>query len=177
MRRAPIKPLPSRDVLLALFSYETTTGILRWKPTSERWRKRFVGKSAGTITARGYIAVGIKTNGKTTYYLAHRIIWKMMTGNEPQDQIDHRDGSRLNNRWRNLRAAANGPNLQNAKLRADNKSGVKGVSWDRSHKKWKAVISVDKQAVQLGRFGSVSAAETAIINARQHLHGEFARAR
>lgn len=100
-----------------------------------------------------------------------------MTGDEPPEMIDHRDGDELNLRWENLRAATNGQNLQNAKLRRDNGSGVKGVHWDASHKKWRAVISVHKSHHHLGRFDTVADAETAILAARQHMHGDFARSK
>jgi hypothetical protein len=181
MTRAPIKRLPSLPTLTALLFYDAATGALTWKHKSGRsrseiaWNNRCGGKAAGTVTFRGYIAIGIRKNGKATYYLAHRIIWKMMTGRDPKDQVDHRDGNRQNNRWLNLREAGNGPNLQNAKLRSDNRSGVKGVHWDARHKKWRAVISVDKRSLRLGRFNTILAAETAISAARKKLHGEFAR--
>lgn len=98
-----------------------------------------------------------------------------MTGEEPPEFVDHKDGDRLNNRFANFRAADNGKNLQNAKLRKDNISGVKGVSWDASHNKWRAIISVGKQHFRLGRFDTVEEAKAVIDRKRQELHGEFAR--
>jgi hypothetical protein len=169
MKRAPIKQLPSRNELLQLFSYNPENGDLHWRVRSG---PRAAGQRVGTINWRGYLVIGIDR----VYYYAGRIIWKMMTGTDPEAWIDHIDGNRTNNKWSNLRLATNGQNLHNSKLRVDNKSGVKGVHWDVRHKKWRAVISMNKQSIRLGRFNTINEAETAILLERAKLHGEFARA-
>lgn len=176
-RRSDIKPLPSLERLNELLTYDETSGLLTWKmlPATSRsnicHNNKCGGKVAGTIGAKGYIMIGI---GKV-YYLAHRIIWKMKTGADPIDQVDHEDTDRANNRWTNLREAANGPNIQNSKLRSDNKSGVKGVFWDAPHKAWRAVLTTNGKSVRLGRFKSLEKATSVITQARMESHGEFAR--
>ena len=180
MPRWKPKPLPSAEGLRAIFEYVPETGLLIWKRREVKSRSDFGfnnkcgGKVAGTVTGREgnqYIHVGI---GKV-YYQAHRIIWKMVTGEEPPEFIDHKDGNNLNNRWPNFRAADNGTNLQNAKLRKDNISGVKGVSWDAGHKMWRVTIAVNKKYYRFGRFSTVEEAKAVIDQKRQELHGEFAR--
>jgi hypothetical protein len=177
-RRSDIKPLPSLEVLNALLSYDEHTGVLTWKmqPATSRgnigFNNKCGGKVAGTVGEHGYVSVGI---GKRQYYLAHRIIWKMMTGVDPLDQVDHEDTDRSNNRWSNLRAAANGPNIQNSKLRKDNTSGIKGVHWDMRHKKWRAVITANGKSTRLGRFPTIQEAASVIAQARLEMHGDFAR--
>lgn len=79
-------------------------------------------------------------------------------------------------RWRNLRGTSNGPNIQNSRIRKDNKSGIKGVHWDAHHKAWRAVITANKTSVRLGRFKRLEDAEAAVLAARMKLHGDFARA-
>ena len=176
-RRSDIKPLPSLERLNELLTYDEYTGLLIWKmlPAISRsnicHNNKCGGKVAGTISVKGYVMIGI---GKV-YYLAHRIIWKMMTGEDPIDQVDHEDTNRSNNRWKNLRQAANGPNIQNSKLRKDNSSGVKGVFWDNHHKKWRAVITTNGKSHRLGRFSSIEEAAAVISAARLQMHGEFAR--
>ena len=176
-RRSDIKPLPSLERLRDLLLYDEQTGVLTWKlqPATSRsnicFNNKCGGKVAGTVGAKGYIMLGI---GKV-YYLAHRIIWKMMTGEDPVDQVDHEDTDRGNNRWTNLRQASNGPNIQNSKLRKDNASGVKGVHWDAQHKKWRAVITTDGKSQRLGRFSSIEEAANIICTARLQQHGDFAR--
>jgi hypothetical protein len=176
-RRSDIKPLPSLERLNELLSYNEFSGILTWKILSATSRanigfnNKCGGKVAGTIGAKGYIMIGIDK----IYYLAHRVIWKMKTGIDPVDIIDHENTKRSDNRWLNLREAANGSNIQNSKLRKDNSSGIKGVHWDSQHKKWRAVISTNGQSQRLGRFSSIEEAANIISAARLQLHGEFAR--
>jgi hypothetical protein len=98
-----------------------------------------------------------------------------MTGSDPDDQIDHKNTDRLNNRWENLRPVENGQNIQNSNVRKDNLSGVKGIHWDASHKKWRAVLRVNGKTIRLGRFSSKDDAANVIANARLSEHGEFAR--
>jgi hypothetical protein len=173
-KRAPIKEMPSQEMLLKLFDYNPETGSLFWRP---RLGKGYnvCGKPAGTINARGYLVVGIRTDQKLIYYYAPRIIWKMMTGTDPGNFIDHKNGNRLDNRWGNLRLANNGENICNSKLRKDNRSGVKGVTWDSEAKKWRAVISINKRSIRLGRFASLEQAAKVITAKRAELHGAFAR--
>lgn len=176
-RRSDIKPLPSLERLNELLSYNEETGVLTWKmlaPTSHSnigFNNKCGGKVAGTIGLKGYLVVGIEKS----YYLAHRIIWKMVTGEDPPDQVDHRDTDRLNNRWSNFRSTENGKNIQNSKMRCDNKSGVKGVHWEADRQMWRGVISVEGKQIKIGRFHDLGAARIAMEEARQKLHGEFAR--
>jgi hypothetical protein len=176
-RRNDIKPLPSLERLNELLSYDELSGILTWKmqPTTSRsnicFNNKCGGKVAGTINEDGYVVLGIAKK----YYLAHRIIWKLMTGSDPLDIVDHEDTDKGNNCWLNLREAANGPNIQNSKLRSDNKSGVKGVFWDAPHKAWRAVLTTNGTSIRLGRFKSLEKATSVITQARLRNHGEFAR--
>lgn len=176
-RRSDIKPLPSLERLNELLAYDEHTGVLTWKmqPATSRsnicHNNKCGGKVAGTIGSKGYIMIGI---GKV-YYLAHRIIWKMKTGVDPTDQVDHEDTDRLNNRWGNLREACNGPNIQNSKMRKDNRSGVKGVFWESDRQMWRGVITVSGKQIRIGRFHDIELARVAMDAARKRLHGDFAR--
>lgn len=172
-KRAPIKPLPPRAELHRLFIYEPDTGILRWRirphPNALRIHP---GQPVRTVSECGYLVVGI---GRV-YYLVHRIIWKMMLGVDPSDQIDHRDTDRLNNRWDNLRPADNGSNRWNSRLAKNNTSGVKGVCYDAGRRKWVAYIGVGKTYIRLGRFKSFNDACAVRAAAADKLHGSFSRA-
>lgn len=170
MKRAPIKSLPDAAELHRIFSYESGAGILRWKSVRRYAHRIEVGGIAGTVSSCGYLKVGI---GRS-YYAAHRIIWKMMTGTDPADQIDHIDGDRLNNRWTNLRAATNGQNRWNIKRQKNNRSGVTGVCPERGG--WKAYISAGHGQQDLGRFKNKNDAIMARRAAVEKLHAEFTRA-
>lgn len=167
--RPPIKVLPPADELRRLFTYEPETGILRSR--LKRGRHGPVSIVGNFSIGNGYMLVCIDH----VHYMAHRLVWKMVTGDEPTAQIDHRDGDKVNNRWANLRPVTNGQNIQNSKIRVDNGSGAKGVCWDAWHRKWAAYISVNGQQFKLGRFDQKDHAISARASAERKMHGEFAR--
>lgn len=187
MKRKPIRILPAVELLRSLLDYDPVTGSLRWKSKSATshlnkiFNSKYAGKAAGSMSAgrahgdNKYLVVGVRDAGRYQQFPAHRIIWKIVTGEEPPPLIDHKDGDAVNMKWNNLRAATNGQNIRNAKLRSDNISGVKGVSWDSGHKKWRAIISIDKRYVRLGRYDTIAQARAVIELEREKMHGEFAR--
>lgn len=126
--------LPSREILLTRLEYYPYTGALLWKPVGEitmpgkgvaqRWNKLYADMEAFTsIDGEGYLYGRLDH----TFYKAHRIIWKMQTGEEP-DQIDHKDRNKLNNAWLNLRKSSAFGNATNRGMRSDNTSGFTGVT-------------------------------------------------
>lgn len=151
-------PLPSKDELARLLTYDPITGEFLWKERAAAlfanpkkagsWNTQFAGKPAFTTkNGNGYLC------GYIDYQklYAHRVAWKMVHGTEV-DQIDHINGDRSDNRICNLEAATNASNCRNARIRTDNTSGVTGVGWDTLVNKWHARITVDGAIVNLGRF-------------------------
>jgi hypothetical protein len=137
---------------------------LHWKiQTSQRAK---AGNKAGTIASNGYWTV--RYAGKL--YLNHRIIFAMHNGYWP-NIIDHADGNPLNNEPSNLREASKSQNGQNAKLRKDNLSGIKGVYFDKARGKW----AVRANGKTIGRFKDIELAELVSIEIRALTHGKFAR--
>ena len=182
--RADTKILPSQEALRGLFHYEPETGALTWKQqlgddrSTLGFNNKCAGKAAGTISkakvGKAYLMVGInnQTLGKK-YYLAHRLIWKWMTGEEPPQQVDHIDCDRLNNRWGNLRAADNGKNMMNTAPRS--LSGFKGVYWSRHHSKWRAVVTANGRTHHVGHFDTAEHAARERHRAAIRIQGGFAR--
>ena len=82
-------------------------------------------------TSRGYkfIQVGRKCIPQ------HRVAWFLAYGFWP-DEIDHINQDKADNRLINLRACTHSTNMLNRGLRADNTSGVTGVSYNKAAKKW-----------------------------------------
>ena len=101
----------------------------------------------------------------------HRVIMDA----PPRAHIDHIDSDGLNNRRENLRRATRAENAQNTRLPSHNTSGVKGVSWHSTSRKWVAQIRSNGRQHYLGRFSDIDAAAAAVDFARDFLHGDFAR--
>jgi hypothetical protein len=162
-------PLPSSDLLLTMFCYDAETGVLTWRVDKGRAKQ---GDVAGKPNASGHLA--FRLNGVN--YLAHRIIWKMMTGQDPLDEIDHKDVNGSNNKWDNLRESNRPQNMANVRAPVTNKSGVKNVNFHCGHKKWHAKLRTNNQFKHIGYFDTIEAAAAAIAEARSRINGEFARA-
>lgn len=146
------KALPSQEVLRQLLRYEPDTGKLFWRSRGPEWftdDKQAREHNAAIWNSRFAGAVAISTAGSDGYlrgpvlgkiYAAHRVIWKMVHGSDP-DFIDHIDGNRQNNRISNLRSITQTENNRNMCLRSTNRSGVMGVRWHRQAKKWQVNIA------------------------------------
>lgn len=167
------KPLPSQDEINQLLRYSPEDGKLFWKErsssifkttpkvTAERrarmWNLQFSGTEAFTCNyASGYkrgTFMGVD-------YLAHRIIWKMVTGEDP-DQVDHINGVKSDNRISNLRNVSPQENARNQHTPRNNTSGRIGVCWNAGSAKWQASISVQGRLRHLGLFQSLDEAVAA----------------
>lgn len=170
------KAVPSPEVLRQLLRYEPETGKLFWRernsdmfsnskqPAGQNaaiWNAKFAGKEAFTHVQKGY------RTGRVfdSLYRAHRVIFAMMTGAWPDDQVDHINHDRSDNRWSNLRSASNSENHKNMSLRADNASGVAGVSWCPRRSLWRSRIHVSGHDRHLGYFADKHQAIAARANA------------
>src|ERR1700721_3037973 len=98
---------------------------LQYDPTTGRWvwlrssRPGWVGRPAGSLDAYGYWC--IKLDGQS--YKASRLAHLYMTGEWPEEEMDHIDTKPWNDVWTNLRPATRLENIQNRNMRTDNSSG------------------------------------------------------
>lgn len=113
---------------------------------------------------------GYPRNVKHGKYL-HQIIKEYRPGYE----IDHIDGNKLNNLDSNLRYATRTENSRNLPLSKRNRSGCKGVWWDKANNAWQVKICVDRKQIFLGRFADYDQAVQVRHWAEQKYYGEFAR--
>lgn len=125
--------------------------------------------STGHVDAYGYWIVYVDSVAKK----AHRLIWEMHNGTIPAGMlVDHKDNVRSNNRIGNLRLATHAENTQNATLRRDSSSGVKGVSYRRGG--WVARVQCGDSRKEK-KFTNLADAEAWAIAYRKEVHGQFAR--
>ena len=100
------KPTPDNSTLESWFIYNKVTGDLIWKERSEgfhdnrsmkTWNTRRSGKVAGSKHyANHYIEVRIPDG---SLHKAHRLVWKMCTGEDASGIVDHVNGAPWDNRF------------------------------------------------------------------------------
>lgn len=159
----------NQQELKRLMSYDPVDGKFRWKLRPNN--RIHIGDVAGSMNGCGYI--GIRING--VQHKAHRLAWLYMTGELPAMQVDHCDGNKINNSWKNLRLATPAQNMQNRGVYSHNTRGYKGVSFHRKSGRWRASIRKDGRTLHLGSFQTREAAAEAYQQKAKELHGAFAR--
>lgn len=153
----------TQELLNELFEYKD--GNLYWK---NHKYKLLNGKKAGSIQGNGYIRVRIFGNP----YKAHRLIFLMKYGYLPKE-VDHINNNRSDNRIENLRAATKSQNRQNSLISKSNKSGVKGVCWDKTNNKWKVTMFVNNKQKYFGHYNDIDYAKFVADAMRYKYHKEF----
>lgn len=106
----------------------------------------------------------------------HRLAFLYMTGEMPPEDVDHIDGDRTNNAWRNLRSATRTENRWNTGAYKINTSGYKGAFYHSGARRWVAQINANGKKHYLGLFDTPEAAHAAYCKAAAELHGSFFRA-
>ena len=151
-----------------LLTYDKSTGIItRTKTISGNAVK---GMVAGSVKKNGY--VHIQVDGKL--YLGHRLAWLHEFGQFPAGFLDHINGVRNDNRIDNLRPVTPSQNCHNERMRTNNTSGVKGVTWDKRRKSWVAKFWHEQKCINVGNFKNLDDAREAVMKKRKEIHGEFA---
>lgn len=164
------RPLTA-ERLRQLLSYDPETGVFKWR--SRRSGVRTAGMVAGNwSSSTGYCQIMIDKRN----YTAHRLAWLYQTGAWPGCEIDHINTDCTDTRWVNLREATQTQNRGNTRVRSDNTSGFKGVSWYKRDRKWDARVKVNGKQVYLGRFDDQHDAALVYAAAAYGAFGEFARA-
>ena len=159
----------TQDRLKFLFRYEENTGnFIRLIKTAKRSK---IGEIAGTQHNKGYWIIMVDG----VIYLAHRLAWLYMTGQWPDDQVDHIDMDRKNNKWSNLREATQTDNQGNKRVRLDSKNKLKGVF--KSGSKFWSSIRHSGKTTYLGTFDCPAAAHFAYTIAAHERFGPYARSR
>jgi len=87
---------------------------------------------------------------------------------------DHINKNKLDNRKENFRICSNIDNVKNANLSKNNTSGVTGVSWCKKNNIWRSDITVNRKAINLGRFNKFEDAVKIRLKAEKEYFGEFA---
>jgi hypothetical protein len=153
----------TQQQLKEVLHYDPETGIFRWRFSVANRIKPW--DVAGYNQGNGYLRVSI--NSKKQYL--HRIAWLYMTGNWPDDEIDHIDGIRSNNSFLNLREVTSKQNKENQKLAKNSTSGYRGVCWSKKDKRWFGHVIHNNKKYLAGYFKNKEDAIQAVAAKRAEL--------
>ena len=151
-----MKKMPTLDIIRSRYSYDPETGVVTQKLTS---------KAVSGRCKRGYGRVRIDKQ----YYQLHRVIWVLMTGDDPGDKlIDHINRDPTDNRWNNLRLVTVSQNQQNTtgwNIYRDKREG-------RS-KPWRATIRHEGKLQVIGTYACPLIARLAFEDKAKDIRGDY----
>lgn len=152
------------EKLSSAYTYRPDTGDFVWAINPGKLR-HLLGRIAGSCRGDGYRRMTV--GGQE--YMVHRLVWLVEHGVWPQNDIDHVNGVRSDNRVANLRDVPRFVNIQNRKRSdSDSKTGVLGVSPNGSG--FVARIKAGGRQLNLGTHRTVEDAHAAYLSAKREVH-------
>lgn len=150
----------TQERIKEVINYCPDTGIFTWLKPKQNCK---VGDVAGCINGHGYMRVTIDSE----YCISSRLAFLYMEGYWPENEVDHINHKKDDNRWCNLRHVSRQCNAKNRILSSKSVSGVTGVAFAKDRKKWKAYISVNKRQQSLGYYKTLKNAVEARLEAEK----------
>jgi len=126
-----------------------------------------IGVKGVYITTHGYFSVWDKGKNVSLH--------RYLTAPGRNENIDHINMKKWDNRRDNLRVATKAQNGFNREAPSQNKSGVKGVSWDKFTGKWVGRLVANKKVMLHKRYDTFGEAVAAYSDASAKYHGDFGR--
>jgi hypothetical protein len=154
-----------------ILTKEYLNELFEYKDGNLFWKKAKVGTAKGSLAGtKSHHYYQVCINYKI--YRNHRLIWIFHNGNT-ENCIDHINGNTFDNRIENLRSCNISENLWNSKKPKNNTSGIKGVSWDKKRKRWRARVLYKNQEFHVGFFVNLEEAKIKLQQKRESLHSQF----
>ena len=129
-----------------------------------RYTPKWIQLAIGTRT-NGYKSIKINEKQKALHrviYYAHNQDWNIHDSSK-NNFIDHIDGDKTNNNISNLRVVTSQQNQFNMR-------NIKGYTWCKRDKKWRAQIQLNKKGIHLGYFDTEEEARNAYLEAKKKYH-------
>lgn len=136
--------------------------VYEYDPTGEL-RLKSNGLFVSTLTSRGYRQVYLEAR----QYLLHRLIFFWHHGYFPKI-VDHIDGDISNNRIENLQGCNQKVNIAKAKLFNTNKTGFKGVHFNKAANKYESYYWENYKKIYCGLYATAEEAYNARENKRKY---------
>lgn len=149
-----------------LLHYNPSTGDFFWLVDRNRARS---GNAAGTLNVVSRYTL-ISIDG--VQYPAHRLAWLYVMGTWPDGEVDHKNGKRSDNSFKNLRVVTHKINSQNRRSpRKGSKSGLLGVSRSGGRgRPWMSAIIHEGKRHYLGTFDTPEEAHAVYVDKKRELH-------
>ena len=145
----------TQEELKRQLHYDPNNGLFTW---NIKKRGVTIHNIAGCICSdTEYIILYI--NNKR--YRAHRLIWLYIYGyipSYPEEQIDHINHIRSDNRLCNLQLVSRKQNNTNKSKAKNNTSGTTGVYFKKSISKWYSILTINREIIQSGYFNTIEEA-------------------
>lgn len=134
------KERPPVEWLRTNLDYDKTTGLLTWRNTVNS--RAVKGSRAGNLDPAGWRRIRIRGR----LLPEHHVIWALVTGAWPAEEVDHRNYVRDDNRWDNLRSVTVVFNRQNYDARGDtgkNRLGLRGIWYEpKKRPSWRGELTL-----------------------------------
>lgn len=149
-------------------TYDPDTGLFYGEYTTKSGK--VMPRKFTYVNRDGYLDVGMFKRR----FLLHRLAWFLFYGSWPNGILDHINRVKTDNRIANLRLATFSQNVANQDLSSRNKTGFRGVSFNKKANKFQASIGINNKVKYLGVFDTAIDAALAYDDACKKTFGAFA---
>lgn len=124
-----------------------------------------------SLNSHGYVRTTLPMGmSKNRYISLHRYI---MNCTDPSKYVDHINHNTCDNRKVNLRICTPTQNCHNSKPGVKNKTGIRGVHFEKSKNKWMAVININKTRHVIGLYTDINDAIEARKKYEELYYGDY----
>lgn len=113
----------------------------------------------------GYLVAYDKVQKRNIYL--HQLLTNTHINRDKTKVVDHVNHNKLDNRLKNLRVVTYKENSRNCTISKKNKAACTGVTFNKTRKRWQAIITINYKNKMLGMFKSKEDAITARKQAEQ----------
>ena len=159
------------EIAREMFEYDPDAGTLVRR---HRMGNRCAGSLVDSVDKDGYVVISIGHRSIRRRYFAHRIIWLIVYGQWPVNDIDHKNRVRNDNRISNLREATRLQNMANRLAMRRSKTGIKGVSLHSASGLYRACMGINRKHYNFGYFKTPEEAAAVIDKKFKEIYGEYA---